>query len=79
MTTPATSPKGVGDGATYKNARLFLVSGLALAMAGISASLRANTASDLQRIYLDPVDAVHSAERIASILGLPFLRFAITI
>jgi len=79
MTTPATSPKGVGDGAVYKNARLFLVSGLALAMAGISASLRANTASDLQRIYLDPIDAVHSAERIASILGLPFLGFAITI
>ena len=48
-------------------------------MAGISAALRANTASDLQRIFLDPIDPVHSAQRIATILGLPFLGFAITI
>jgi fucose permease len=65
--------------AAYNKTRLFLVSALALTMAGINASLRANTASDLQRIFLDPVDNVHSAERIASILGLPFLGYAITI
>jgi len=48
-------------------------------MAGIGASLRANTASDLQRVFFDPIDKAHSAEMIANILGLPFLGFAGTI
>src|SRR5215831_9106418 len=65
--------------ALYKKARLYFVSALALAMAGINAALRANTAADLQRVFLDPIDKLHSAERIASILGLPFLGYAITI
>ena len=64
---------------TYPRARLFLVSSLALTMAGIGASLRANTAADLQRIFLDPIDAARSAEMIATVLGLPFLGFALTI
>ena len=38
----------------YRKARLFLVSSLALTMAGVGASLRANTATDLQRVFLDP-------------------------
>src|SRR5262245_37067758 len=63
----------------YSKARLYLVSSLALAMAGIGASLRANTASDLQRVFFDPIDKTHSAEMIANILGLPFLGFALTI
>ena len=63
----------------YRRSRLFLVSSLALATAGIGASLRANTASDLQRLFFDPIDKAHSGEMIASILGLPFLGFAITI
>jgi fucose permease len=58
---------------------LFFVSCLALATAGIGASLRANTAVDLQRIFFDPIDRAHSAEMIAGILGLPFLGFALTI
>jgi fucose permease len=65
--------------ASYKKARLYFVSALALAMAGINAALRANTAADLQRVFLDPIDKLHSAERIATILGLPFLGYAITI
>lgn len=48
-------------------------------MAGVNASLRANTAADLQRIFLDPIDPAHSATMIASILGVPFLGFALTI
>src|SRR5262245_2812754 len=64
---------------TYSRTRLFLVSGLALAMAGIGASLRANTAADLQRVFFDPIDRAHSAEMIATILGLPFLGFSLTI
>jgi fucose permease len=63
----------------YRKARLFAAGALALTMAGINAALRANAASDLQRIFLDPIDKAHSAEMIASILGLPFLGFAVTI
>ena len=70
---------GTLERAAYPKARLFLVSSLALAMAGIGASLRANTAADLQRVFFDPIDRVHSAELTAGILGLPFLGFALTI
>jgi fucose permease len=64
---------------SYAKARLFLVSSLALTMAGIGASLRANTAVDLQRVFFDPIDKAHSAGMIANVLGLPFLGFAATI
>src|SRR5512132_2946 len=67
------------DRAVYPKLRLFIVSSLALTMAGIGASLRANTASDLQRVFFDPIDKAHSAGMIASVLGLPFLGFALTI
>jgi MFS family permease len=70
---------GTLNRAVYPKARLFLVSSLALTMAGIAASLRANTASDLQRVFFDPIDRAHSGEMIANILGLPFLGFALTI
>ena len=77
MTTPVsgtiTPPSATtAPSVPYARARLFLVSSLALTMAGIGASLRANTAADLQRVFLDPIDAAHSAEMIASLLGLPF-------
>ena len=65
--------------AAYDTARLFLVSALALTTAGIAASLRANSAADIQRIFLDPIDKAHSAEMIGAILGIPFLGFALTI
>jgi MFS family permease len=64
---------------TYNKTRLFLVASLALATAGIANALRADTAADLQRVFLDPIDKLHSAEMIASVLGVPFLGFAITI
>ena len=63
----------------YRKARLFLVSSLALTMAGVGSALRANTASDLQRVFFDPIDKAHSGEMIANVLGLPFLGFAFTI
>jgi len=63
----------------YRKARLFLVSSLALTMAGVGSALRANTASDLQRVFFDPIDKAHSGEMIANVLGLPFLGFAVTI
>jgi MFS family permease len=63
----------------YNRGRLFIVSALALAMAGVNAALRANTAGDLQRTFFDPIDPAHSARMIASVLGVPFLGFALTI
>lgn len=63
----------------YKNARLFFVSSLALTMAGMGAALRANTASDLQTTFFDPIDPLSSAEMIGTVLGVPFLGFALTI
>ena len=59
--------------------RLFFAAALALTMSGINASFRANTAADLQRVFLEPVDKLHSASMIATILGLPFLGYAVTI
>jgi len=65
--------------AAYRKGQLFFVSSLALVTAGMANALRANTASDLQRIYFDPIDKAHSASMIANILGVPFLGFALTI
>ena len=65
--------------AGYDKGRIFLVSVLALVMAGMSASLRSNIASDLQRVFLDPINKAHSAGMVATILGVPFASFALTI
>ncbi len=65
--------------AAYNKPRLFLVSVLALVTAGMSSSLRSNTADDLQRVFLDPIDKAHSAGMVATILGVPFGAFALTI
>src|ERR1700733_10352641 len=78
MSTPAVSG-GVDRHAGYNKSRLFLVSCLALTTAGISAALRSNTGSDIERIFLQPIDRVHSGEMIGKILGVPFLGVAITI
>jgi hypothetical protein len=63
----------------YNKTRLFWTSSLALCMSGIANALRASAAADLQRTFLDPIDKAHSAEMIGTVLGLPFLAFAITI
>ena len=65
--------------AAYDRTRLFVVSLLALFTAGVGASLRSNIASDLQRIFFDPLDKAHSAEMVGSVLGIPFLGYAFTI
>src|SRR2546425_3512901 len=53
--------------------------GLVSATVRSHASLRANTASDLQRVFLDPIDVTRSASMIGAILGVAFLGFAFTI
>src|SRR5271168_5241005 len=77
MSASATVP--VDRHAAYNKTRIFLVSVLALFMAGVAASLRADVASDLQRIFFDPIDKATSAEKIGAVLGVPFLGFAFTI
>ena len=78
-TTFRPAPQTMDRHADYNKPRLFFASTLALTMAGINASMRANTAADLQRIFLDPIDRVRSAEMIGALLGLPFLGYAVTI
>jgi MFS family permease len=58
---------------------LFLVSVLALTTTGIGFSIRGNIAAELQSTLFDPVDKLHSAELVASALGVVFLGFAFTI
>ena len=77
MSASATVP--VDRHAGYNKTRIFLVSVLALVTAGVAASLRADVASDLQKIFFDPIDKAHSAEMIGAVLGVPFLGFAFTI
>ena len=64
---------------TYNKRRLFVVSVIALVTAGIAASIRGNLADVLQHQFLDPIDPVHSAEMIGTILGMAFFGFALTI
>lgn len=75
----ASATVAVDRHATYNKSRIFLVSILALFTAGVAASLRADVAGDLQRIFFDPIDKAHSAEMIGAVLGVPFLGFAFTI
>jgi hypothetical protein len=62
--------------AAYNKTRLYFVSCLALTMAGINNSMRANTGDALQKIFFDPVDPIHAATMIGTVLALPFLGFA---
>ena len=78
MSAPATAV-APDRHASYNKSRIFLVSVIALVTAGMAASLRSNIASDIQRIFLDPIDKAHSGEMVASILGVPFAGFALTI
>ena len=56
--------------AACEKSRFFLVTAIALFTAGLAAALRASVASDLQRIFLDPIDKAHSTELIGTILGV---------
>ncbi len=73
------SPISIDRHASYNKSRIFLVSVLALFLAGVAASLRADVASDIQKIFFDPIDRAHSAQMIGAVLGVPFLGFAVTI
>ena len=65
--------------AAYDKKRLFLISVIALVTAGTAASIRGNLAAVLQHQFLDPIDPVHSAQMIGTVLGVTFFGFALTI
>src|SRR6266436_7553876 len=65
--------------AAYDKKRLFLLSVIALTTTGIGFSIRGNIASELQASLFDPIDKLHSAEMVATALGVVFLGFAFTI
>jgi len=74
------SSKSLADKhAAYNPGKLFLVSVIALATAGVGFSIRSSIASGLQTTFFDPIDKLHSAEMIGSVLGVVFLGFAFTI
>jgi len=52
---------------------------IALVTAGIAVSIRGNLAAVLQHQFLDPIDPVHSAQMIGTVLGVAFFGFALTI
>src|SRR5579862_5148167 len=65
--------------AGFNKKRLFLLSVIALTTTGIGFSIRGNIASELQASLFDPIDKLHSAEMVATALGVVFLGFAFTI
>ncbi len=82
LSRTTTSPEALRANArpvAYDKARLSLVRVIALVTAGIAASIRGNLAAVLQHQFLDPIDPVHSAQMIGTVLGVTFFGFAITI
>src|ERR1043165_6584977 len=63
----------------YDKSKLFLLSVIALATAGIGFSIRGDIGGALQSHFFDPIDKLHSAELTASALGIVFMGFAVAI
>jgi len=74
-----TPPSSTTGSVVYDKRKLFIVSVIALVTAGIAASIRGNLADVLQHQFLDPIDPLHSAEMIGTVLGMAFFGFALTI
>ena len=63
----------------YNKTKLFVLSVVALATAGIGFSIRGDLGGALQSHFFDPIDKLHSAEMTASVLGIVFMGFAVAI
>jgi MFS family permease len=68
-----------GRPSSYNNRKLFLLSVLAMITEGSHFAIRSSIAADLQATFFDPIDKLRSAEMVASVLGVAFLGFALTI
>jgi MFS family permease len=79
MSTSATVPPAHARHDSYENRKLFLLSVLAIVTAGMGFAIRSSIAADLQAGFFDPIDPLRSAEMVASVLGVAFLGFALTI
>src|SRR5580765_3307201 len=64
--------------ADYNKPKLFLLSVIALATAGIGFSIRGDI-GDALRVFFDPIDPLRAAEMAASVLGIVFMGLALTI
>ena len=62
--------------APYNKSKLFILSVLALTTTGMAFSIRSNIASEVATDLFDPIDKLHSAEMVASAMGVVFLGFA---
>src|SRR5947207_11636625 len=65
--------------AGYNKTKLFVLSVVALATAGIGFSIRGDIGGALQAHFFDPIDRLHSTEMIGSALGIVFMGFAVAI
>ena len=74
-----TASPGHDKHAEYNKPKLFLLSVIALATAGIGFSIRGDAAGAMKAHFFDPVDQLHSAEMIGSVLGILFMGFAVAI
>ena len=74
-----TASPGHDKHAGYNKPKLFLLSVIALATAGIGFSIRGDAAGAMKAHFFDPVDQLHSAEMIGSVLGILFMGFAVAI
>ena len=63
----------------YNRSKLFLLSVIALITAGVAANIRGLIAGDLQSVFFDPIDKIHSVEMVGEVLGVAFLGFAFSI
>ncbi len=75
MSQPASADRH----AEYNKPKLFLLSVVALATAGIGFSIRGDIGGALQAHFFDPIDKLHSAYLTASALGIVFMGFAVAI
>ena len=72
-------PAATDRHAEYDKRKIFLLSVVALATAGIGFSIRGDLGGALQAHFFDPIDKLHSAEMTASVLGIVFMGFAVAI
>lgn len=75
MSAPAT----VDRHAEYNKPKLFLLSVIALATAGMAFGIRGDIGGALQGHFFDPIDPANSARLIGEVVGILFLGFAFAI
>lgn len=75
MSAPAT----VDRHADYNKPKLFVLSVIALATAGMAFGIRGDIGGALQGHFFDPIDPANSARLIGEVVGILFLGFAFAI